>query len=96
MPMDRGLARDYAARDVHAEEMPVTEAEWLAATEPQAMLQCLGDGAQRRRIPLFVAACCRYVWHLLPDPRSQRAVEALELYTDDFDRHGPSSWTQGM
>jgi hypothetical protein len=28
MPMDWGLARDYAARDVHADEMPVTEAEW--------------------------------------------------------------------
>jgi hypothetical protein len=28
MPMDWGLAQDYAARDVQA-EMPVTEAEWL-------------------------------------------------------------------
>jgi hypothetical protein len=37
MPMDWGLARDYAARDGHAEEMPVTETEWLAATEPAAL-----------------------------------------------------------
>jgi hypothetical protein len=33
MPMDWGLSRDYAARDGYREEMPVTEAEWLAATE---------------------------------------------------------------
>jgi hypothetical protein len=38
MPMDWGLARDYAARDVHVEAMPVTEAEWLAATDPTPML----------------------------------------------------------
>jgi hypothetical protein len=30
MPMDWGLARDYAARDGYPEEMRVTEAEWQA------------------------------------------------------------------
>jgi hypothetical protein len=34
MPMDWGLARDYAARDVHTQEVPVTEAEWLGAPLP--------------------------------------------------------------
>ena len=82
MPMDWGPARDYAARDVHAEEMAVTEAEWLVSTDPLLVLKCLDDGACRRRVPLFVATCCRYVWHLLPDRRSQRAVDALELYAD--------------
>jgi hypothetical protein len=38
MPMDWGLVRDYAARDVHAEEMPVTEAEWLNATDMAPMV----------------------------------------------------------
>jgi hypothetical protein len=33
MPMDWGLARDYAARDLHPEEVPVTEAEWIAETD---------------------------------------------------------------
>jgi hypothetical protein len=43
--MDWGLARDYAARDGHREGVPVTEAEWLAATDPQAMVEFLCTGA---------------------------------------------------
>ena len=41
MPIDWGLAPDYAARDVYTEEMPVTEAEWLAATDPTPLLDYL-------------------------------------------------------
>jgi hypothetical protein len=40
--MDWGLARDYAARDVHAGEMSVTETEWLAATDREAIVDFLG------------------------------------------------------
>jgi hypothetical protein len=45
MPMDWGLARDYAARDAHAEEMAVTEAEWLAATDPEPMLEYVQEAS---------------------------------------------------
>jgi hypothetical protein len=82
MPMDWGLARDYAARDVHSEETPVTEAEWLAATEPQAMLVHLGDRTSDRKLQLFACACCRRVWPLLIDYRSRTGVEAAERYAD--------------
>jgi uncharacterized protein (TIGR03067 family) len=37
--MDWGLARDYAARDVHTEETPVTEGEWLVRGHT-----CKGEG----------------------------------------------------
>jgi hypothetical protein len=47
MPMDWGLARDYAARDVSTEEAPVTEAEWLAAADPRPMG---GMGGARREV----------------------------------------------
>jgi hypothetical protein len=38
MPMDWGLARDYAPRDVRTEETRVTDAEWQAAHGPTPML----------------------------------------------------------
>ena len=38
MPMDWGLARDYAARDVWKEETRVTEAEWLVCDDPYSLL----------------------------------------------------------
>ena len=33
MQMDWGLARDYAARDVRREGIPVTGAEWSAGSQ---------------------------------------------------------------
>jgi hypothetical protein len=70
MPMDWGLARDYAARDVHAEEMAVTKAEWLTCDNPEPLLVFLRDRLSNRQLRLFAAACCRHVWSLLTDDRS--------------------------
>jgi hypothetical protein len=61
----------------------VTEAEWLACEEPDALLAVLmRRGGNRRRFHLFACACCREAWALLHDRRSRLAVRRVEQYAD--------------
>jgi len=60
----------------------MTEAEWLASTDPEVMLEFLGGEASDRKLRLFAIACCRRVWHLLNDEQGQRAVEVGEQCAD--------------
>ena len=60
----------------------MTEQEWLACTDPQPMLQFLGDRASDRKLRLFACACCRRMWNMFEDERSRKAVEAAEQYAD--------------
>jgi hypothetical protein len=86
----------------------MTEAEWLASTDPDRMLAFLTGarnprkpgvlawfGWQRekpdpptiqtaspRKLRLLACACCRRLWPLLYDVRSQQAVEWAERWAD--------------
>jgi hypothetical protein len=69
--------------------MTMTEAEWLASTDPKGMLEflrrllkqqpgCVSD----RKVRLYLAACGRRVWHLFDNDCSRRAIEVAELLAD--------------
>jgi len=61
----------------------MTENEWLACTDPAAMLEFLKGKASERKLRLFALACCREL-----DPESvtseptRTAVEVAERYMD--------------
>jgi hypothetical protein len=60
----------------------LTEAEWLAATDPTPMLEFLKGKASDRKLRLFAVAGCYRVWHLMVDARTRRAVEMAEVFAD--------------
>lgn len=71
----------------------MTEAEWLASEDPEAMYEVVAEGAFKsgyghvkrteRKRTFFSAACCRLVWPwVAADDRCRRAVEYLETHFD--------------
>src|SRR5688572_19968788 len=60
----------------------MTEAEWLACTDPRPMLEILQDRASVQKLRLFACACCRRVAPLLSKPDFIRALEVAERYVD--------------
>ncbi len=61
----------------------MTESDWANSTAPEKMLSFLRDQrpVSDRKLRLFAAACCRRVWHLLPEV-SRRAAVVAENYAD--------------
>jgi hypothetical protein len=59
----------------------MTEAEWLACPDPQAMLDFLDRKASVRKLRLFPCACSRRLWPALSD-KARRSVEVAELFAD--------------
>jgi hypothetical protein len=60
----------------------MTEAEWLACTDPEAMLEFLLSQATNRQLRLFVCACARQVGHQLVNEGSKEAVIVAEEFAD--------------
>jgi hypothetical protein len=61
----------------------MTEAEWLACTDPWPMLQFLMvHKRSRRKYRLFGCACCRRIWHFLTHENSRRSIEFTEGWAD--------------
>ena len=64
----------------------MTEKEWRASTDPQAMLnraRLSGLASQRKQL-LFMAACLRRLWPALLYRGSREAVEELERVADQL------------
>jgi hypothetical protein len=62
---------------------PMTEAEWLACDDPDAMFDLLPADASDRKLRLFGVACCHHVEeHLWAGSGSQFAIKIAEVYAD--------------
>ena len=61
----------------------MTEADWLACTDPDRMLAFLEKKVSSRKARLFSVACCRRIWDFLDESLSLKAVEVAESYADD-------------
>jgi hypothetical protein len=60
----------------------VTEAEWLAATDPQPMLEFLRGRVSDRKLRLFAVACCRRFGNLIVFDQQRLAIQAAEKFAD--------------
>ena len=60
----------------------MTENQWLTGTAPGKMFPCLQGTTGGRKFRLHACACCRRLWHRLPDGPSRRVVEVAERYAD--------------
>jgi hypothetical protein len=60
----------------------MTEAEWLAATDPVPMLRFFEGKGSERQLRLFAVACCQHVWPLLDHPPCLPAVDVAARYAD--------------
>jgi hypothetical protein len=59
----------------------MTEADWLACTDPDAMLAFLRGQASDRKLRLFGVACCRRIWDWF-EGRGRGPVEVIERNAD--------------
>ncbi|HEX3149690.1 MAG TPA: hypothetical protein VHR66_16560 [Gemmataceae bacterium] len=62
----------------------MTEAEWLACEEPQALIEFVSRDMGERRCRLLAVALCRHVLPLVGPECGHRAVDTAEAYADGF------------
>jgi hypothetical protein len=61
----------------------MTEAEWLAATDPETMLEEVSGVISDRKIRLFAVASVQELVYVERDERSRRALEVAERSADE-------------
>jgi hypothetical protein len=71
----------------------MTEAEWLAATNPEPMLKFL-TCIRRRKLTLFACACCRRVWDRVQLDESREVIEITERQVEGCVE--ASQWGQSL
>ena len=72
----------WKLQGVSLEQMHMTEAEWLACTDPFPMLAHVREGATFRKRQLYCLACWHEIRPLLTDHRSVQALALLERFAD--------------
>jgi hypothetical protein len=60
----------------------MTQAEWDACNEPQKMLEFLRGRVSDRKFRLFLVACCRNLFPLIPESYTRKTVRTAERYAD--------------
>jgi hypothetical protein len=61
----------------------MNQKQWLASTDPQAMLDYLEEHTSDQKLRLFAVACCRRFWaHIAQDEASRQAVDVAERFAD--------------
>jgi len=60
----------------------MTEADWLACTDPLPMLEYLRDKTSDRKWRLYLCGGCHHIAHLYFRPESLAAVEVAERFAD--------------
>jgi hypothetical protein len=60
----------------------MTEAEWLAATDPKPMELCVEQSTSERKLRHYLYQCVNRHRALLPDARSVNALDLLEHFAD--------------
>jgi hypothetical protein len=60
----------------------MTEAKWLACTDPEPMLDFLRGKLSERKLRLFACACCRQVRPFSQEENYRRALETAERHAD--------------
>src|ERR1700722_5746990 len=61
----------------------MTEHEWEQTKEPAVLLEFMAGGVWRRKLRLVGCACCRRVFHLLPNPNVRLQVVLGEEVQDE-------------
>src|SRR5690242_11006519 len=62
----------------------MTEAEWLAATDPTPMLEFLRGQASDRKLLLFACGCARNIWNHLGRLDKER-IQSAEAEADGIE-----------